>query len=236
MRPISCERDRRMPGTSSARISAARCSISAVTGENTELIAAAVIFFRRRSRWPRRAGRARRAARSRARRIRCRRAACSDGGRRRRRDRPANRSTAAATGSPADRGGSRRLRTSRRRSTMALVKCVVPIITAWMSAAATLVSASRSRSTVMMPVADVRRRRRLAPAEHVEPVHQNGVGVRASDVDADAHCHKAPAFERPSDLASREASQNLLRLLSIRSAGELASRANGASHGGLPHF
>jgi hypothetical protein len=83
---------------------------------------------------------------------------------------------------------------------------------------------------------DVRRCRRLAPSEHVEPVHQNGVGIGASDIDADAHCHKAPAFVRPSDPASREAPQNSLPLLSIRSPGGLASRANGASHGGLPHF
>ena len=45
MRPISCESESRMPGTSSATMAAARCSISAVTGENTELIAAAVMFF-----------------------------------------------------------------------------------------------------------------------------------------------------------------------------------------------
>ena len=41
--------------------------------------------------------------------------------------------------------------TTRLRSTIALVKCVVPIITALTSAAATFVSASKSRRTVMIP-------------------------------------------------------------------------------------
>ena len=77
-------------------------------------------------------------------------------------------------------------------------------------------------------------RRDQVPDVGVHPPEQTVRQI--ANVDADAHCHKAPAFVRPSDPASREASQNLLRLLSIRSAGELASRANGASHGGLPHF
>ena len=102
-------------------------------------------------------------------------AMAADGGRP---DRPANRSTAAAEPrrrkTEADRTPTG---TRRRRSTMALVKCVVPIITARMSAAATLVSPNRSRSTRDDAGTDVRRCRRLAPSEHVEPVHQNGVGI-----------------------------------------------------------
>ena len=83
---------------------------------------------------------------------------------------------------------------------------------------------------------DVRCCRRLAPPEHVEPVHQNGVGIRASDIDADAHCHKNSPVRATLGSYIARGVANLLRLLSIRSPGGLASRVNGASHGGLPHF
>ena len=48
--------------------------------------------------------------------------------------------------------------------------------------------ASSARSADDDPAGHVRRRRRLRLGEHVAPVHEHGVRVRAADVDADAHC------------------------------------------------
>ena len=90
--------------------------------------------------------RSRRAARSRVRRTRCRRAACSAAGR----------SAAARSSGQSVNGGSdgrrkpeadrRHRHQSARRSTIALVKCVVPIITARISAAGNVVVAPADRA------------------------------------------------------------------------------------------
>ena len=76
---------------------------------------------------------------------------------------------------------------SRRASTTAFVKCVVPIITACTRDTATPEDSTSARIADDDARRHVRRRRRLRLGEHVAAVDEDGVRVRAADVDADPH-------------------------------------------------
>ena len=117
-------------------------------------------------------------------------AAVARGARRRRARRAAHVGQSTIGGSASVAGSPSRITpvgASRRASTTAFVKCVVPIITACTRDTAT------PEDSTSAPIADddalrhVRRRRRLRLGEHVAAVDEDGVGVRAADVDADAH-------------------------------------------------
>lgn len=149
-RPISFDSDTVRSGTSFLRISAARSSIALVTGENTEVTAAVLspraripavmrinsfsssgAISRLSNSWPPRTMNVCRPS------VVARSSGQSTiGGRPRVAGRP--RRTAATS-------------SSRLRSTTALVKCVVPIITASMSATEAPVRLSKSRRTAVMP-------------------------------------------------------------------------------------
>ena len=76
-----------------------------------------------------------------------------------------------------------------RRCTTALVKCVVPIITASTASAFVRDASQHLFERVDDAPQYIRCGRRLDGGEHVGPVHDHGIGVGTADVDADAdHC------------------------------------------------
>ncbi len=74
-----------------------------------------------------------------------------------------------------------------RRSTTALVKCVVPSITALTAPGAAPVSDKQLGQDRGDAAADVARGGRLCPADDAATVHENGIRVGAAHVNTDAH-------------------------------------------------
>ena len=86
-------------------------------------------------------------------------------------------------------------------STSALVKCVVPIITALMAEAGDSADFQDLGDGADDAAADIRRGRRLVAREHGAAAQQHRIGVRAAHVDANPQHfgHQAPATEVGAD-------------------------------------
>ena len=186
IRPISCESEIAASGSSCAITAAASCSASALTGEKTDEIATVRIPFAAKS------------AAARSQLVRLERgdpapvelvAAVADA--HVAAERVAQRVGQSTIGGSASVAGSPSLITpvgaSRCASTTAFVKCVVPIITTCTRDTATPDGLDERADRRRDPTGHVRRRRRLRLGEHIAAVDEDGVGVRAADVDADAH-------------------------------------------------
>ncbi len=196
MRPSSCESVTAASGSSSRRIAAARVSHSALRGEKTEAMPTEVMP----------AARIRRAA--------SRMPVSSKGtiGRPSYSWPPSSMTTsprtrAARSSGQSTKGGSEALagrpiriaatRVRSRRCTTALVKCVVPIMTASIGPAGAT-PASKLAQRRRDPARHVGRGGRLDGVDDGGAVEQHGIGVGATDVDADdasERLRRAPALD-----------------------------------------
>ena len=105
----------------------------------------------------------------------------------------ASRPSAAALASPGSPSRIAAVGCSRLPSTTAFVKCVVPIITAWIAVGRDAAPARRGAERRTMPVVTSAVVAVFTSARTSLAVHQDRVRVRAADVDADAPpCHGVP--------------------------------------------